>query len=415
MNGFGNRGFTLVEVLVAMALFIGIILITGSSFNTILSQSSSLQRSEESNIEGVVGLEMLRHDLQQAGYGLFTDLPPMEYSEASVAPASTYNDSTTHVPRPLLAGNDLNSATTDDAGDTYNLITGTDYLVIKGTTVGRSSTAQKWSYMELSGGVPTIKNWPSHAENFENSEYFVLLRRQFSTPPRLTIERNAADTSLWFRANSPAFDAYTTQGNSVFTMYGIDSDNFRMPFNRTDYFIARPADATKVPTVCAPNTGILYKSTVIQNDDAHNGGKLKYMPVVDCAAEMQVVLGWDMDNNGTVDTWSNAEGSIVSGAGSGADVAAAISQANNDDITAANIRNRLKVVKIYIIAQDGKKDLGYSSPAEITIGDDGEKSLIHDTGTNSTKAAYALAANMRNYRWKEYRVIVRPKNLQTNQ
>jgi hypothetical protein len=262
--------------------------------------------------------------------------------------------------------------------------------------------------------VASLKTWPSKAENFENTEYFVLLRRQFSSPPRLILEKNTSDASLWFRANSPAFNSYSTQGNSVFTMYGIDSDSFRMPFNRTDYFVAKPADATKVPVVCAPNTGILYKTTVNQNDDA-SGGKLKYMPILDCVAEMQVVLGWDMDNNGSVDTWSNAAGSTASGVGSAADVASVISQTNNDDVTAANIRNRLKVIKVYIIAQNGKKDLGYTSNPEITIGDDGEKSLIHDTGSNATKAAYALSTDMRNYRWKEYRVIVRPKNLQTNQ
>ncbi|MBI2353483.1 MAG: PilW family protein [Deltaproteobacteria bacterium] len=419
MNRIGNRGFTLIEMIVSMALFIGIVLVTSSAFNTILSQSSSVQRREESNIEGVVGLEMLRHDLQQAGVGLFTAPPPISYSEASVQPASTYNDATNHVPRPIVAGNDLVTATVGDISDdgsvVYNVLNLTDYLSIKATTVGTSNTSQKWTYIVPVAGGAAPYTWTSNAENFTDSkERFVVLRRGFSNPPTTTIERNTSDDTLWFKINSPAFDVYTSQANAIYTAYGFykfsgtaDENKVRFPFNRADYFVAKPKDAAKVPPMCAPNTGVLYKTTV-----KHADGKLTYMPILDCVADMQVVLGWDMDNNGSVDTWSNADGSTVSGSG---DVATAILQASNDDITISNIRNRLKVVKVYIIAQNGKKDSGYTSDYEITIGDDGEKSLIHNTGSNATKAAYALAANMRNYRWKEYRIIVRPKNLLTNQ
>ena len=65
-----NRGFTLLEIIITMALVIVVIVITGSAFNSILKTSGRLVASEESNIEGVVGLEMFRHDIQQAGFGL---------------------------------------------------------------------------------------------------------------------------------------------------------------------------------------------------------------------------------------------------------------------------------------------------------------------------------------------------------
>lgn len=421
----GNKGFTLVEVIVAMALFVVIIMITGNSFDTILSKANFLQRSEESNIEGMVGLEMLRHDIQQAGFGLFTEVPPIDYAEATVSPAQAYNDSggtapAFHVPRALIADDDPGTEDiSDDSSKVYNILANTDYLVIRATTVGTSQTAQKWTYITPVAGGAAPYAWPSNAENFtDSSERFAVLRKGFSNPPTTSIEKNTADNTLWFKINTPAFDVYTSQANAIYTAYGFykfsgaaDENKVRFPFNRADYFVARPKDAARVPPMCAPHTGILYKTKV-----NHADGKLNYsMPILDCVADMQVVLGWDINLDGVVDTWSSAEGHDVSGTGTQAEVEGALSQANNDTNTQStlNIRNCLKVVKVYIIAQNGRKDTGYTSPDDIPIGEPGEKSLIRAGGSAAT-AVKTLEADMKNYRWKEYRIIVRPKNLQSN-
>ena len=86
-----NKGFTLIELVVVMAVFVVIIMITGDAFNTILKQTNKLSKSEESNIEGVIGLEMMRHDLEQAGFGLpqsYNSTTPISYKEAGYLPAS---------------------------------------------------------------------------------------------------------------------------------------------------------------------------------------------------------------------------------------------------------------------------------------------------------------------------------------
>lgn len=419
-----NKGFTLIEMMVAMGLFVIVIMLTGTSFETILGQSSKLFRSEESNIEGMIGFEMLRHDLQQAGLGLYTEPAPAittTKAEAASAPATTYNDyPDNHVPRAVVVGNNLGATALGDATaggiKASSILAGTDYLVIKSTTVARNNTSQKWSHLVFTGGIPAPNTWPSAAENYKTtSERFVLLRKSFTTPPRTSIEKNIPDDSHWFRLNAPAFDSYTTQGSSVFFTYGIDDNDFRFPFNRADYFVARTNDGNDMPLVCAPNTGILYKGNINQSD-----GKTTYLPLVDCVADMQVVLGWDIDLNGTVDTWSNADGTAVTGLGTTSQVQSAISQPraandnnNTNELSTLNIRNCLKVVKIYLIVQDGKKDRNYNSPSTIQIGDTGEGSLLKD-GTTSP-AVYTLSNDMLSYRWKEYRIIVRPKNLLSNQ
>ncbi len=37
---------------------------------------------------------------------------------------------------------------------------------------------------------------------------------------------------------------------------------------------------------------------------------------MDCVADMQVVFGWDIDKDGDIDTYSDADGATVSGTGS---------------------------------------------------------------------------------------------------
>jgi prepilin-type N-terminal cleavage/methylation domain-containing protein len=405
MERLDSKGFTLIEVIVAMSVFIIVLMITGSAFKTILGQSTKTFRSEESNIEGMVGLEMLRHDLQQAGIGLFSGPSPLNYDEAVSTPAATYNDSPNHVPRPIICGDNLQGASVSDMGGSSNVLDGTDYLVVKATTVGRSKASQRWSYIVRNGNAIGPKDWPSTAENFLPSDYFVLLQKKFSTsvPIESDLQINTADNALWFKRNSPAFDAYTSQSNAIFNAYGIDDNNFRFPFNRADYFVAQTAN---MPSVCAPKTGVLYKATINQSD-----GKYYKIPILDCVADMQVALGWDTDLKGSISAWSNADGTRAN-PGDPNVIQPALGQGGNDNNvpTQVDIRNSLKVIKVYILAQNGRKDPSYTSPSTFNLWDDDGGPVSSILGKT-----YTLDPSMLNYRWKVYRIVVRPKNLLSNQ
>jgi hypothetical protein len=89
-------------------------------------------------------------------------------------------------------------------------------------------------------------------------------------------------------------------------------------------------------------------------------------------------------------------------------VAGALSSANNASASyVPNIRNNLKLVKVYVLAQNGRRDPNYTNPSPIVVGDTGETGLT---------SSYDLAAKgLLNYRWKLYRIVVRPKNLFSNQ
>ncbi len=75
------------------------------------------------------------------------------------------------------------------------------------------------------------------------------------------------------------------------------------------------------------------------------------------------------------------------------------------NLTAEEIRNQLKEIRVYILAHEGQKDYNYTSEAVI-------KAIDPDKGPADPVINYnAAAAGTRNYRWKIYTIIVTPYNL----
>ena len=437
-----NRGFTLVEMIVVTAIFVVIIMITGDAFKTILTQTMKLYKSEESNIEGVVGLEMFRHDLEQAGFGLPDSFQSsITYTEAANAPASSLNDANvnTQIPRPFVTINGASGLVdnSSESGNTYTIIDGTDYLAIKATSLGLTPAAQKVTYVGYTSNSSTVQSKPPQSwsvANQNDGDLVIVLRRTFQTGGGVT-------SQLVTSASGDYYTTYRSAGflstNSAFApvlpgevnyIYGIldkqsstqPSSTLRMPFNRVDYFVAHPSKSELFPNkTCAPNTGILYKAVL-----DHSNGNLIYTPILDCVADMQVVLGWDLvDASGTavtddtltgdglIDTWTNADGTKVSSSSSS--VTDTYISDNNILTDPGHIKTKLKVIKVYIMAQNGRKDPGYTSPNPVDIVDpaSGEKSLTRPSGYTLTTGAN----DMTHYRWKVYRLVIKPKNLISNQ
>jgi len=137
---------------------------------------------------------------------------------------------------------------------------------------------------------------------------------------------------------------------------------------------------------------VLYKSILSQSD-----GTMQPLALLDCVADMQVVFGWNTGADASiyvVDTYTNADGKSPGG----------LSTADQSVTDAENIMMRLKLIKVYILAQDGGYDKNYTNTnAAMYVGEFGE--------TGSTKSVDLTLTNYRNYRWKLYKLSVRPKNL----
>jgi prepilin-type N-terminal cleavage/methylation domain-containing protein len=356
-----QKGVSLIELLVVMALVVIVLMMNTDTFGVIFRQSRQQTQAVGAQMDRVVGLEMLRTDLEHAGFGLpWSFAGSINYSEATGSPQDTFNDSPSNPPRALVSGNNPTTFTLNNS----------DYLVIKSTIVGTNETSQQWTYIaggqqphtwgsnDLLNGDRVTVVWPRSATGF-NKELVMDGSNFFTT----------YSSSAFPVEYSPA--AATTR----FVIYGVDPDtNLRMPFNRADYYIQRPAS---IPQACAPNTGVLYKATINQGN-----GALNTNPLIDCVADMQVIYRLDTNNDGTIDSTLDS----ISG------------------LTAQQIREQLREVRVYILSHEGQRDSAFQyQSSTITVGEFGLGSTFN--------LSSIIGTGWQNYRWKVNTLVVKPRNL----
>jgi hypothetical protein len=174
-----------------------------------------------------------------------------------------------------------------------------------------------------------------------------------------------------------------------FMAYGIKEKESpavlpRMPFNRADFYvIRRPQDNPN----CASGTGSLVKATL-----QHKDGKLdnSISPLMTCVANMQVTFRLDRDGDGSPDVTVNA-----------------LADAFGTALTALQIKQQVKEVRVYILAHEGPRDNAYRHETQtITVGDP-----IDGLGKNVNLLSVVGNTSWRNYRWKLYSLIVKPRSL----
>jgi prepilin-type N-terminal cleavage/methylation domain-containing protein len=368
-----NAAFTLVELMIAMAIVMLVLYAAINFFILSVRQYKVQTKITETNVEGILGLELFRQDLESLGFGLpWNDL--VSYTERTGVDALivALTDSP-NAPRAVLS--------VDDPAFTLN---NSDYLVIKSARVGMSDAAGKWTTLTQAN----IKRaWTPNTENLVGSDYAIVL-----AVGSTDANRRSLVTSGTFYA------PYTTAGTSGFVpvepysaniIYGIGDVPPVRPFNRAEYFI----DTSAVPQHCAPNTGVLVKA-VVAHDAA--GTTPTLLPLLDCVADMQIVYGRDADLNPATDPlWT-------------------------DDITpffpagpaaAANLRAQLEEVHVHILAQEGQRDDSYAYPGDnVAVGSEGVNRDFVFTSQGFTSSGN-VANNFKHYRWKVYNIVVKPKNL----
>jgi len=381
-----DSGFTLVELMITMVIFVLVIAAASQVFTGLLTQFKQQSKMAETNIEGIIGLEILRQDIEHAGYGLPWNLNGTSYLEAGVDSTTSWvdRDFNDGPPTNPVRGTDPGDPASNPpgairSGDSYSLH-GSDVLAIKALNVATNFAAGKWQPLSV-GDVKTT--WTPDNENVNKKDNGATENdvRVIVLSPGST---DANSRSLVIRVSDGKF--YTTYDDTsgfaptdtseVRIMYGVDSDtDLRMPFNRADYYIRIPT--TNMPQRCAPNTGVLYKAVVNQSDGLHNE-----LPLLDCVADMQVIFRLDTDGDGSIDTTTN----------------------NIFFFTAQQIRQQVKEARVYILAHEGQKDVNYTYPnSTVTVGEFG---LGH-----TLNLATVIGTNWQNYRWKVYTIVVKLMNL----
>ncbi len=397
-----QSGFTLVEILITMAVFVFAIAAASRIFTGLLTQFKQQSKIAETNIEGIVGLDMLRKDIAQAGLGL-----PWNVDENSVADANgdgnlwdevgalgyteatdpAYNDAPNNPPSAFKSGN---GAFAD----------GSDRLVIKSASAAVVAAAGKNT--RLSSALPPnhVRRWNLYTEDLDNPDRVIVL----SPGSTNTNSRSLVVTGGSYHTRFDTVSAYSPVDDmDVRLVYGISGANaansLRAPFNRTDYYLS----AANMPTRCATGTSVLVKATLNHDTTPGLGDFSGEMPVLDCVADMQVIYGVDTDA-----VLDNAVNCYVNNL---ADVLAP-----ND---AENVRNRVKEVRVYILSHEGQieRDFTFNPPIAPSSVRVGEASANLPGGSCTGAAAmgrdYDLSGitDWQNYRWKVYAISVETDNL----
>lgn len=406
-----EQGFTLVELLISMAVFVISLILVSNFFTGQLMLFKQQSKAAESNIEGIIGLEVLRQDIDDAGYGLPWSYPSgfagTNYTEATATPASSYNDAPPNTPRAILSGDNLASGTLNSS----------DYLVIKGINVATSATASKWTTLQVSPFSSTVPGNPriwtysdgsKTPDNLSSTDKVVVLSMGGPSAQRVLVTNGETFFTTYGTNGAGVADASKpwppSENTKINLVYGVDPDtNLRVPFNRADYYIAR--SSTTTPQRCATDsagtggTGVLYKATL---NHSTSGADFSRLPLLDCVADMQVVFGVDTDAtpDGEINCYTNDLSAVLG------------------TYDAENVRTRVREVRAYILAHEGQFDRNYEFVApvgtsSIRVGESTSASMPGCSGTTLFGRDFNLngITNWQNYRWKVYTIIVAPKNL----
>ncbi|MCX5871248.1 MAG: prepilin-type N-terminal cleavage/methylation domain-containing protein [Deltaproteobacteria bacterium] len=378
-----ESGFTLIELIIYMALLGILMTMVFNSFVPVMQTNSRQGRITETKIETGMGLDLLRADLEHAGFGLPWEFPvggvPIPYFEPAV-PAAMKD--APNVPRPVIS---------EDAS--ASSMNGSDYLTIKAMNVVRNVSSQKWGWLGRDGAhVALVQSLGVDA--FANEDRVIVIRTEVSPGENRQLILNGTASGNYFTRpislNLEPFAPPATPNDpngERYLLYGlVDKIDPRRPFNRTDYYI----NNADVPAHCAPGTGTLVKATLNQSDD-----KFSILPIVDCAADFQVVYYLDTNGDGGWDTKANASG--LAG------------------LTAQQIRTQVKSIRCYVLTHEGGVDRAYTHPnAKINVGEvdvDGV-TLLAGRAFDLSLPANNIGPTWANYRWKVYSLAVTPRNLQ---
>ena len=170
-----QEGFTLVELMITMVIFVITIAAASQIFTGLLTQFKQQSKIAETNIEGIVGLDILRQDIGHAGLGLpwnvtgvadsngdgvinFLDNVP-GYIEAADPNYIAYNDAPNNSPSAFRSG--------DGA-----IVGGSDRLVIKSASAAINSAAGKNTRLTSGGNVRT---WALYTDDLTVTDRVIVL------------------------------------------------------------------------------------------------------------------------------------------------------------------------------------------------------------------------------------------------
>jgi prepilin-type N-terminal cleavage/methylation domain-containing protein len=394
----GVQGVTLVELMVTLAVILLITAAASVAYVKLLGGVKIEGRITESQMDTLCGLELLRYDVEMAGYGLPKALP-------QGAPAFTYNESVSSgttpdatafndapgIPRAFVFSNNTGQKGADDNAS--------DVLVIKSMVASPKASNRKWSFLYNDGVNWRIKAWDDTGLNFSAANP---IDRIIVLGENGALQRTGSTWQFDFLSGyaSDATALPLPSSGGVNVVYGVISsdDNgtsIRMPFNRVDYYLKRPT--SNFPSRCFPGSFILYRATINHG----NGARNEQQSLIDCVMDFQVAFGVDSNGDQAPDTWlPNLN----------------LADADGDGTVADEIRAMVREVRIFILYQEGQRDDNFRFSGTLNLGDaqianNANFQTLDATALAGALSTFAPTGDAARYRWKVTKLVMKPMNL----
>ncbi len=335
-----EKGLSIVELVITM--FIVLIVLTGAYFTytNLLKGFKQETISVETEIEKLVGTEILRLDLEHVGYGIAIDEPKF--------PIEWYDDG------------DLSSKR----------------LILRATLNNTNKKTYGWLLFKC----------PDRDTPLNDNDVMIIDERLDKSNNSIVLlddKKRIASTSTDWKITLNCPD------EGIFIGFPID----RELVNRTGRF-----DCHK--QICHAVTYSFSRSNPLGDCNPYTRNLLREgKPILDCVGDFKLQYWLDTDGDGKVDRLTSEPIEEDNDALITYKNSSFVDLNGDGKITGPEIRKQLKIISIYILLQDGKKDPSYTFQAsnDFIITDDGVK--------------LKLPRDYQHYRWKVIKISVKPINL----
>lgn len=350
-------GFSLIEVIIAMAIFS--ILVGGiyGAFNSQLGHLMREYRVAESDIEHQIARNVIERDIEMAGFGL----------------AENFDDTDGFDPPGQAA-----AITGGGVGNP-------DQLSLFGTGVGlRSRQAQGWTYRENTAGF-SFGTIGDLREELQVGDKVVVM--QAHTKRLLSADDDPSDSIKYaddwlFVYNGPnqplksvknSLDFTPPKNTLIYGMQGSKTTVATQAFYTVRYYLS-----PETVGLCAQGTGTLERSE--NRQVAPLGANIE--PLLNCVLDFQAAFQLDTDDDGSLDL-TDDDGNIAG------------------DYEEERFRKEIKGTRVALLVQASNRDPGYTFPtSSVWVGVAGEFGRRVD-----------LTDEQRRYRWRLITFDVTPRNL----
>ncbi|MDR3570219.1 MAG: prepilin-type N-terminal cleavage/methylation domain-containing protein [Syntrophobacteraceae bacterium] len=387
-----QSGMTIVELMVSLAITLLVVVAATAGYIKIITTYKSQSAISANFMSNLTGFDLMRYDIEMAGYGLPSAISGFTYTEA--AAQSSYSGYT-----PQYDPSSLNEASLGNANGPPHA------LVLGGGATGSTLSGNTPAVLAIKSSVASINNSSGHfgviSTALETSATDLVTGDHYIAIDSSGALQQGGAPGVWDNTFNSASPPGALGSGLVGFLYGLGpSQTNTMPFNRVDYYL----DNYNLPSYCAPGTFELYRGTVSQTKVSSTQGGLLVAPpspMIDCVEDFQVAFGVDTSGAGIV--WQPDLGTENTNYGHGG--SSSILMLPSDQ------QKYLREVKVFVIYQEGRgnvgKTPGFGFSGSLSIGD-------LKTSFPAGVHTFTPGAQYTQYRWRVKEIDMKPMNLHSN-